>query len=249
MQAMAVEAEDVEAYKEAMENGTALGSPAMKFDGPLNVFVKPPGSKVDFTEVNFNGADLKDFFVFCYKVLSAANVVPVDVVLCQMGEASLSSARAGLDQFDRTCQTEQGQHIAQVTEIMDRVALADAWALSEIEIDSPNWRKPVPAKYARPPKYSTDRKKDAETIKELRAAGVSGTTSFQMFGLSWEDERELVRAESEFDAAQGTAPAAPAEPAPAEPVTRQPDQSQPGTTGAWWRRALSWARFNTRGAA
>jgi capsid protein len=249
IQAMIVEAEDAEAYKAAMENGTALGSPAMRVEGPLNVWIKPPASKVDFPDVKFNGADLKDYLITVYKILSAANQVPVDVVLCQMGEASLSSARAGLDQFDRTCQTEQGQHIAQVTEPMDRVAIADAWARGDIDMIVESWRKPAPAKYDRPPKYSTDRLKDANTIKELRAAGVSGTTAFQMFGLSWEDERELVRAEAEFDAAQGNGDPEDPEDDPAEPVTRRPDQSQPGSAGAWWRRALSWARFNTRGAA
>jgi hypothetical protein len=59
-------------------------------------------------------------------------------------------------------------------------------------------------KYSRPPKYSTDRKKDAETMLALQEAGISKTTSFEMFGFSFEDETELKQSESEFSESQSS---------------------------------------------
>jgi capsid protein len=168
--------------------------------------------------------------------------VPVDVVLCQMGEASLSSARAGLDQFDRTCQAEQERHIAEATAPIDRAAIADAEVAGELMLpDDVVIDDALAAKYARPPKYSTDRKKDAETIAALRAAGVSGTTAFAMFGLVYEDERELTAIEAEFDAAQKTSePGQPATPAPAPAQTAAPaTEGQTAPAATWWRRAIA----------
>jgi capsid protein len=100
----------------------------MQINGPLNTWVVPPGSKVTMTDTKFNGADLSDYLIIVYKVMCAVLQMPVDVVLCQMGNASLSSARAGLDQFDRTCQTEQELHIGAVSQPMDQSAVADAIA-------------------------------------------------------------------------------------------------------------------------
>jgi capsid protein len=245
--AMIVEAQNPDEYKKAMANGSALGSPKWSVNGPLNVWVKPSGGgDVQFTDPKFNGLDLEAYLKITYKVQCAAVQVPVDVVLCQMGEASLSSARAGLDQFDRTCQAEQERHIAEATAPIDRAAIADAEVAGELLLpDDVVIDDALAAKYARPPKYSTDRLKDAETIKALREAGVSGTTAFAMFGLVYEDEREMCAIEAQFDKAQGTTsePGQPATPATAQAQTAVPateDQTdQPAAARSWWRRAIA----------
>lgn len=206
---MIVEAQSPEDWKAAQADGTALDPAAMNVRGPLNVWIKPPGTTVDFTDTKFNGADLKDYLTLCYKVLCAVLQLPVDVVLCQLTDAALASARAGLDQFDRTNQTEQESHISSVSRILDEVAVRDAVVYDGLELPADSWAQIMAGKYARPPKYSTDRKKDAETIKALMDAGVSGPTAFEMFGLNWEDEQELRAACLAFLAAQGLTPAAP----------------------------------------
>lgn len=199
---MIVEAEDADAWAEAVKNKTALDPANLKINGPLACWVKPPGSKVDFTDTKFNGADLDAYLVACYRIECATLQMPIDVVLCQMGNASLSSARAGLDQFDRTCQTEQEMHIACVTSQLDRVMVADAVAYGDLELQTDDWSQIMAGKYSRPPKYSTDRKKDAETMKAYQEAGISETTSLEAFGFSLEDETELKRAEAEFKRSQ-----------------------------------------------
>jgi capsid protein len=198
---MIVEAEDADAWAEAKKGGNALTPDRFAVEGPLNMWVKAPGSAaIQFTDLKFNGADLADYLKICYKVCCATVQMPVDVVLCQMSEASLSSSRAGLDQFDRTNQTEQEAHIASVSSIIDQVAVRDAVVAGELDLD------PVLAsvgKYSRPPRYSTDILKDANTVKAMVEAGISKTTAYErVFGLSYEDEEELKHAEAEFSAAQ-----------------------------------------------
>ena len=102
-------------------------------------------------------------------------------------------------------------------------------------------------KYARPPKYSTDRLKDADTIKALMATGVSGPTAFEMFGLNWEDEQELRHACQIFLAAQGIDAAGsptsvqgqPPTPAPDDPGAEPLPEDQPAASTPRWRKLLS----------
>jgi hypothetical protein len=200
---MIVEASDPEQWQAAVDAGSALGAGRLRVDGPLQVWVKKEGtSPVQFPEMRFNGADLDQYLRTCWAVQCATMQMPLDVVLCQMGNASLSSARAGLDQFDRTCQTEQEHHIATVTSVIDSVAISDSIVLGQIDVQGLDFQSVAVGKHSRPPKYSTDRKKDAETIKTLVEAGLSKTTTFEMFGFSYEDEEELKRSEAEFEAAQ-----------------------------------------------
>lgn len=239
---MIVEAEDADAWAEAVKNKTALDPANLKINGPLACWVKPPGSKVDFTDTKFNGQDLESYLTMCYKVECATLQMPIDVVLCQMGNASLSSARAGLDQFDRTCQTEQEMHIACVSSQLDRVEVADAVAYGKLDLQADDWSLIMAGKYSRPPKYSTDRKKDAETMKAYQEAGISKTTSLEAFGFSLEDETELKRAEAEFEKSQalpddissnaGSTPT----PTPTDSGTQTPPapEVQPAAR-AWWR--------------
>lgn len=232
-----VEAEDPEAYKAAIANGCALDPMTFAIDSPLQLFVKAPGSTVDFPDTKFDGKDLDDYVRSMYRTQAATRGMPVEVVLCQMGEASLASARAGLDQFDRSMQTCQEGHIAEIAGPMDQVAIADAIAYGEIDLGAdPGSAALTVGTYSRPPKYSTDRLKDANTILALLDGGMSGTTAFAMFGASWEDEQEQRRAEAKFLVAQDIPPLAPAnapgvtigaEPSPADGSTPSTDTATP----------------------
>ncbi len=82
-------------------------------------------------------------------------------------------------------------------------------------------------KRKRPPKYSTDRQKDANTILAMLNAGFSGTTAFDMFGAEWEDEQEGRRAELEFCQAQGIPPLV----AMGAPGVRPEDPAAPAAAG------------------
>jgi capsid protein len=221
-----VGAEDPADWKAAQDAGNAVWPGHMKVTGPMNVWVKPPGSDIQFTQPAFNGADLDAYLKTVYKTQCSSLQMPVDVVLCQMGEASLSSARAGLDQWDRTCQVEQEAHIAQVSEPLDRVAITDAVAVGTLTLSRDELASASAGQYSRPPKYSTDRLKDANTIKTLSEAGVSKSTAFAMFGFNWEDEQERVRAESEFVAAQGMVPQT-EDPPPAPAAQESPIPATP----------------------
>jgi len=204
--AMIVQATSPEQWKAAQDSGSALGAGRLRVDGPLQVWITNPDqiNPVQFTDTKFNGADLDQYLRTCWAIQCATLQMPLDVVLCQMGNASLSSARAGLDQFDRTCQTEQESQIASVTSILDRVAISDAMVSGKLKLSTEDTAGVMVGKYSRPPKYSTDRKKDAETMLALQEAGISKTTSFEMFGFSFEDETELKQSEDEFNESQSS---------------------------------------------
>lgn len=177
------------AAKAARLDANSIVGPHTKFN-PLQVYYAKFGSQVQFTDTKFNGQDLEAFLKIGYRTLCAVWQLPIEVVLCQMGEASLASARAGLDQVDRTSQGFQADHIEQASNVFD-YGLVTELDLTGKVTPGPSGRAGLAqARYRRPPKYSTDRKKDAETMGLLVAAGVSPTTAFSMFGQDYEDETD-----------------------------------------------------------
>lgn len=195
--------------------------------GPLSVVVaRKDAADVKFMETKFNGADLKDFLTTCYRTLSATRGLPIEVVLAQMADASLSSARAGLDHFDRVCQGFQNDHIEEVGSKIDEAAIRESVARGDLDLSGLADDQVTAGDYARPPKYSTDRLKDANTIKTLMETEVSGTTAFAQFGLSWEDEQEKRAEEASFRASQGLAQPLVASAPVASPVEATPVQGQ-----------------------
>lgn len=172
----------------AADGGSILG-PHTKLN-PLQVYYAKIGNQVQFNNTNFNGADLEAFLKICFRVLCAVWQMPVEVVLCQMGDSSLASARAGLDQVDRTAQNWQFDHIEQVARPFDQSTTAEQVATSQVTPGPSGLAGLWPTRYSRPPKYSTDRLKDANTVKALMEAGVSPTTALATVGLDFEDETD-----------------------------------------------------------
>jgi len=194
--------EDEEELKASITAKARLGQNAVL--GPMSVLVAKYGaSDVKFMTSSFQGADLRDFLTTMYRSLSAMWGLPWQVVLCEMGEASLASARAGLDQNDRTCQGYQEDHQAQVSRVMDEAIIREEVARDRLTFGTDDWTDIMAGRYSRPPKYSTDRQKDSVTIKNLIETGVSPTTAFAMFGLDYEDEAEQTARDIEFAEGQG----------------------------------------------
>jgi capsid protein len=192
--------DDPEASAEAAKLGSgAIVGPHTKFN-PLQVYYAKIGNQVDFKNTTFQGDDLQKFHAVASRVLCAVWQLPVEVVLAKMGEASLASARAGLDQFDRTCQTNQDDHITEASQPMDEAHVAEMVALGEIMPGSAGITGLSASRYSRPPKYSTDRKKDAETVDiYVNKLNRSKTASYAEFGWSFEDETEERIRDEEFE--------------------------------------------------
>lgn len=178
-----------EAAAAARADAKSVVGPHTKFN-PLQVYYAKVGNQVAFTNTNFNGADLDAFLRIGFRILCAVWQYPIEVVLCQMGDASLASARAGLDQVDRTAQGSQCDHIEQASTHFDASYVAEMNARGFVTAGVSGMAGLTLSRYRRPPKYSTDRKKDAETIGVLVSAGVSPTTAFGMFGHDYEDETD-----------------------------------------------------------
>lgn len=193
------------AAEDAKANSNSILGPHTQFN-PLQVYFAKLGAAVDFKTTNFQGDDLQKFHAICARVLCASWQLPVEVVLAAMGESSLSSARAGLDQFDRTCQTWQDDHITQVSQPRERAQIAEMIALGELTPGSAGIDGLACCRYSRPPKYSTDRKKDAETVDiYVNQLGRSKTAAFAEFGWNYEDEVEERIRDDEFERASRAA--------------------------------------------
>lgn len=121
-----------------------------------------------------------------------------------MGDASLSSARAGLDQCDRTCETYGLESEQQASRPIDEAIIRESVAMGRLSFKASEWSEIMDGRYSRPPKYSTDRQKDANTIATLiTKARVSPTDAHSMFGLSYEDQAEQTARDIEFAQGQG----------------------------------------------
>jgi capsid protein len=177
------------AAKAARADSSSIVGPHTKFN-PFQVYYAKIGSTVDFKSMSFNGQDFDAFMGVAFRILCAVWQLPVEVVLCQMGEASLSSARAGLDQVDRTAQAWQTDHIEQASNLFEHGTVSELIRYHDLTPGTAGIDGLLLNRYRRPPKYSTDREKDANTIDQLIKDGVSPTTAFAMFGHDYEDETD-----------------------------------------------------------
>lgn len=218
-----------EAAKAAGADSSSVVGPHTKFN-PLQVYFAKIGQMVEFKNVAFQGDDLQKFHAICGRVLTATWQMPVEVVLAAMGEAALASARAGLDQFDRTALGWHDDHTQQVSLPREAALVAEMVLLDEIQPGDAGLAGLTAFRYSRPPKYSTDRKKDAETVDiYINKLHRSKTAAFAEFGWNYEDEVEERIRDEEFErdaraaaglpdrAAPTEAPAAPAVPPAAAP--------------------------------
>jgi len=189
--------EDPEAAAKAARSSAIIGANT-QFN-PMQVYYAKIGQEVVFPQMNYQGTDFDAFFKICSRILCATWQVPVEVVLAQMGEASLSSARAGLDQFDRTAQTWQNDHEMQASRPIDESYIREDVARGRIQEGETGLAGLLPCRYSRPPKYSTDRLKDANTVQAQIDAGRSKTAAFADMGWSFEDETEERIRDEEFE--------------------------------------------------
>ncbi len=218
--------EDPEEAAKGQRQDAILGANT-KFN-PLTVYYAKIGSLVQFPTMNFNGQDFEAFMGVCFRVLCSVWQMPVEVALCQMGEASLSSARAGLDQLDRTAQGWQDDAIEQVEIPFDQSIIAEQLLRGAIIPGAAGPQALEACRYTRPPKYSTDRKKDADTATTLIAAGRSKTAVFAEFGWDFEDEVEERVRDDQFERDAREAAGLDQLPAvDAKPTTVEPDPAPP----------------------
>jgi capsid protein len=174
--------------------------------GPMSILVKKFGdTEVEFLNPTFQGAELREYLRTLYANLSAVWGLPWQVVLCEMGEASLSSARAGLDQCKRSCDFHGTSFEDAVSRPMDENIVREAVARGALELDLSNIGAAMVGKYSRPPKYSTDLLKDANTVRIMvKEDGISPTTALEMvFGIDFEAQVEQTARDIEFALAQG----------------------------------------------
>ena len=188
-----VKTQDKELYADADANNATLG-PYTSF-APLQVLFAHEEDEVLFQDPKFNGSDFEAFARTNWRLATASWGFPVEVVLAQMGEASLASARAGLDHFNRRCHELQNEHISCVTSVIDESIVREAVAVGSVSVNTTDWRRIMAGKYLRPAKFVTDSQKEATAVLSEIEAGRSRRNAFADRGWDWEAEQEERRQE------------------------------------------------------
>jgi capsid protein len=164
---------------------------------PLRTLHTTRETEIKFLVPQWNGADLNAFMAGHIDRACATWGLPSEVVVAQMASANLASARAGLDQADRTAATWQRDQIEQVSSVLDEVECREAM-LSRVVVTVPDLAMLSLTKYRRPAKFSTDALKDGKLVSEMISFGASETSAFERVNLDWEDEQESRAYEVEF---------------------------------------------------
>ena len=99
-------------------------------------------------------------------------------------------------------------------------------ARGEIKVETADWSRIMAGRYMRPPRYSTDKFKDAQTVNEQLSAGRSKTYAYGDVGWDYEDEVEQSVRDEEFEKAQGLGTDEPKDP-PTASANDQPPAPAP----------------------
>jgi capsid protein len=179
-----IECEDpVEAAKND-RNGAVFGTNTTIEPG--KIYYVAMGCKPTFPAWQFNGQDMQAFLDTLYRNQFAALGFPIDVVLCQLGETNMAASRSAWQQYYRTCEILQDEHIRQVAAIMDECAIREAVARQELpaEVLTPRGLR---SRYSRPPRAMPDPKKEAEAVAIWTSLGRDKTGLWAESGIDYRD--------------------------------------------------------------
>lgn len=195
-QTFIVKTSDPDELAEADRDGAKLG-PHTKFQ-PVTVAYVSNENEVVVPQNKFEGSDLKEFLDANRKPLCAAWGLPIEVVLAMMGEASLASARAGLDHFNRVGRSLQNEHIEQCASLIDESIIREEVAIGRFVPNTSDWSRIMAGDYKRPSKFVTDPIKEAQAVKAEIEIGRAPSMAFSERGWDYESETEQKMQDAEF---------------------------------------------------
>lgn len=190
---MFIECEDpVEAAKND-RNGAVFGTNTVIEPGKF--YYVAMGCRPTFPAWTFNGTDMREYVDMLYRNVFAARGFPIDVVLCQLGETNMAASRSAWQQYYRTCEIHQDEHIRQVVSIMDECAIREAVARGELpaKVLTPRGLR---ARYSRPPRAMPDPLKEAQAVALWTTLKRDLTGLFAESGVDFRDSI-MQRAEDE----------------------------------------------------
>jgi capsid protein len=170
----------------AFQRAHAVAGPNTPVTPGLMQFIGEDGDVI-MSQVSYNGSDYEAHVNVQVRAMAAAWGIPYEVVLAVLGKASLASARAQLDQAERTASEWQDEHIQQVSRAIDGSYLSEEIARRRLTIRSV--RKGLAGRYLRPRTFSTDRYKDAQAAGMELGQGRDPAEVFaRYYGTDFESE-------------------------------------------------------------
>lgn len=168
---------------------------------PGKMYYLAEGTQVTIPQWGFNGSDMKEYLNLHYRNQFAALGFPIDVVLCQLGETNMAASRSAWQQYYRTCEILQDEHIRQVTSIMDECAIREAVGRGELpaKVLTPRGLR---SRYSRPPRAMPDPLKEAQAVqlwaqmkRDLTGLWAESGVDFRDSILQRAEDDELMRAQ------------------------------------------------------
>lgn len=189
--------------------------------------------EVSFPTWSFQGADLREFLDTLYRNQFAAHGMPIDVVLCQLGETNMAASRSAWQQYYRTCDRWQTDHINQVSRPMDTAIIAEAIATGRLVLPAGmTLRQAMKGRYIRPARSMPDPLKEAAAVEKWAQLGRDLTGLWAESGVDFRESTMQRAEDNEWQAEYGTAATAAPAPMPAEqsPAQDQQQESTPNET-------------------
>ncbi len=184
------------AQASALSHAGAIG-----VDSPRIAFIDPK-SEVVLTQIDYNGADHKDFIDACLRTLTAAWGLPWQYVVHQLTDANLASAQAALDQAEQTFADYHAEFCESVCRPIDLSLIHQAKLDGELpaELDAD---RAVAGDYSRPRRSDANRLRSSQAAQMRLDMGVSRTTVFAELDYDFENETRKRVEEDRFLQAQG----------------------------------------------
>jgi len=153
--------------------------------------------EVSFPSWSFQGADLREFLDTLYRNQYAVHGLPIDVVLCQLGETNMAASRSAWQQYYRACDRWQTDHINQVSRPIDTAIVAEAIATGRLVLPvGMTLQQAMKGRYIRPPRSMPDPLKEAAAVEKWATLGRDLTGLWAESGVDFR-ESTLQRAEDD----------------------------------------------------
>ena len=183
---------------------------------------------VTMNQVQFAGADYREFFDVGLRSLTSVWGMPYELVLGDHSAKSGASSRSLWQQFYMNADEWQSEHVDEVTGVIDSAIIREAVARRMLSL-SDNWQRNMLGRYKRPPRIMPDPLKEAQAGAAWVALGVSKTSIFADAGWDHGDETMQRHQDRMLEDAQGSdEPGEPEAPdQQGEPEEQPQEQEQP----------------------
>lgn len=144
--------------------------------------------KVEPLNWNFQGSDYEMFRNPIVEAVSAAEGVPMDMVLKRMSKSNMASSRTSLMQGYQYGRKEQNRQAMSTEQYWAESIVNEAIARDEVAVNTANMDDVMRFKWKRPPRPWPDPQREAQAVRAWADMGHSFTSAYDEVGKDFEEE-------------------------------------------------------------